>query len=112
MKKFFAIFIFTMTLMFAKNNFVEASNHYVGIYPESGLKAYLMTETIQVGYLGRDFRCSVVCYPSGRPYYIDYRFIVKYDGVYFVNSDGFVQKVGSHYTPVENNIVKYVILYY
>ena len=111
MKKFFAIFIFVMSVMFAKNNFVEAANHYVGIYPESGLKAYLMTETIQIGTFGQDFRCSVVCYPSGRPYYIDYRFLIKYDGVYFVNSDGFVQKIGSH-TPVESNIVKYVVLYY
>ena len=110
MKKIcWALFLVALTFF----NFAEARNHYVGIYPSSGLKAYLMTETIKIGIIGTDFRCTVVCYPSqNKPYYVDYRFWSDYRGVYFVNSDGYVQQVDEYKTPVEANVVKYVVLYY
>ena len=81
-------------------------NYYVGVYPESGLKAYLMTNTISRYRDG--FSCTVVCYPSGKPYHIQYTFNQNYNGFYFTNSDGYSEQVHSYHTPVEYNVWKYV----
>ena len=88
-----------------KNENVQG-NYYVGIYPQSGLKAYLMTDTISRYRDG--FSCTVVCYPSGKPYHINYNFNQNYDGFYFTNSDGYSEQVHSYHTPVEYNVWKYV----
>lgn len=106
MKKFVLISAIIFALMFGQNNPVAAYNYDVGIYPESGLRGYLMTETIKKYYGG--FRCTVVCYPSNRPYYIDYRFWLSNGSFYFENSDGYSERV-SNRTPVEQKVCNAVI---
>lgn len=105
MKKFAVILMTVIIFIFSQNNFASAYNHEVGIYPESGLRAYLMTETIS--YFSDGFTCTVVCYPSGKPYYIDYTFRQNHSGFYFTNSDGFSEQVHSYHTPVEYNVWRY-----
>ena len=105
MKKFLGLLVMLVLILF-QNSHVEAYNHYVGIYPESGLRAYLVTETVYRYYGG--FNCMVVCYPNDRPYYIDYKFWLSDGRFYFKNSDGYSERV-SGYTPVESNICKYVL---
>lgn len=106
MKKFILLTALLFALMIGQSNSVEARNYYVGVFPESGLEGYLMTETVYRYYGG--FRCTVVCYPSGRPYYIDYRFWLSNGSFYFENSDGYSERV-SYNTPVESNVCKYVL---
>ena len=84
----------------------NAYEHDVGVYPESGLRGYLITES--VSYFKHGFRCTVVCYPNGKPYYIHYTFKSNYSGFYFTNSDGYTHQVHSHYTPVEYNVWRFV----
>ena len=107
MKKFLFIVLMAiaLTLTFQIHE-VKAYNYDVGVYPESGLRAYLMTETVS-RYNG-GFRCTVVCYPSRRPYYIDYEFWLSNGTFYFRNSDGYETRVSS-YTPVESNVCRYVL---
>ena len=105
MRKFLAAIILTFALMLGQSN-AQAYNYDCGIFPASGLHGYLMTETISKYYGG--FRCTVVCYPSGRPYYINYRFWLANGAYYFENSDGYSDRV-SGYTPVELNVCNAVI---
>ena len=106
MRKIILIIFFILSLIFLSNqNQIEAYNYDVGIYPESGLRGYLMTETIS--YFNDGFHCTVVCYPSDNPYHINYTFRKNYGGFYFTNSDGYSAQVHSYYTPVEYNIWKY-----
>lgn len=103
-----AIKIFVLAAIISlgnQNNFASAYNYDVGIYPESGLRGYLMTETLS--YFSGGFSCRVVCYPSGRPYYINYTFRQNYSGFSFTNSDGYSDQVHSYYTPVEYNVWRY-----
>ena len=83
-----------------------SSEQDVGIYPATGLRAYLLTDSISRWRDG--FSCTVVCYPSGRPYYINYTFNQTYDGFSFSNSDGYTSQVHSYNTPVEYNVWRYV----
>lgn len=106
MKKFVLMMALVFGLMFCQSNSVEAYNRDVGVFPASGLRAYLMTETVNKYYGG--FRCTVVCYPSGSPYYIDYRFWISNGSFYFENSDGFSDRV-SNYTPIELNVCNAVM---
>lgn len=98
--------IIAVIFLSGQNNAVGAYNYDVGVYPESGLRAYLMTETVSRYYGG--FRCTVVCYPSRRPYYIDYEFWLSNGTFYFRNSDGYETRVSS-YTPVESKVCRYVL---
>lgn len=102
---FVVVFFSAIIFVNCQNNFAEAYNYDVGIYPESGLRGYLMTETIS--HFRDGFSCTVVCYPSNRPYYIDYTFRQNYSGFYFTNSDGYSSQVHSYNTPVEYRIWKY-----
>lgn len=106
MRKFLGSLILATVFILSSGNFAEAYNYDVGVFPESGLRGYLMTETVQRYYGG--FRCTVVCYPSGRPYYIDYKFWLSNGNFYFENSDGYSERV-SYSTPVESNVCKYVM---
>ena len=105
MRRIFLLTALVVALTFAQSNSAEAYNYDCGIYPESGLRGYLMTESIS-RYTG-GFRCTVVCYPSGRPYYIDYNFWLSNGSFYFQNSDGYTERV-SYNTPVESNVCGYV----
>ncbi len=106
MRKFFSAMILIFALMIGQNHSAQAYNYDCGVFPESGLRGYLMTETINKYYGG--FTCTVVCYPSGRPYYINYRFWLSNGSYYFSNSDGYSDRV-SNYTPVELNVCNVVI---
>ena len=107
MKRFLSAVLFaTIIFIVGQNNLAKAQDVYVGVYPESGLKAYLITETISRYRYG--FNCTVVCYPSGSPYYIKYTFNQDYSGFNFKNSDGYGGQVHSYNTPVEYNIWRYV----
>lgn len=78
----------------------------IGVYPATGLTAYLLMDSISRYSDG--FSCTVVCYPSGKPYYINYTFSESYDGFHFTNSDGYGGRVTSYDTPVEYNVWNYV----
>lgn len=112
MKKFFLGIILTCALIFSgsQNNQAEAYNYDVGIYSQSGLRGYLMTETIRTNYSNGSFSCTVVCYPSNRPYYINYQFYQGRNGFVFRNSDGYSAQLSAYYTPVEFNVYRYVWL--
>lgn len=111
MKKFCATFLIALAIIFcSQNNFAEAYNVNMGIYPESGLRGYLMTESIQIDR--NSFHCTVVCYPNNRPYYIDYYFYQGGNGFYCRNSDGYTFQLSAYNTPVEFNVYRYVWLGY
>ena len=84
----------------------NSAEREIGVYPATGLRAYLLTDTIT--RFSDGFSCTVVCYPSGNPYYISYTFTQRYNGVYFTNSDGYGEYINSFETPVEYNVWKYV----
>lgn len=107
MRNYVWIMILSLTIIFLGNyNQALAYERDMGIYPESGLRGYLITES--VSYFRQGFNCTVVCYPAGKPYYIHYTFKSNYSGFYFTNSDGYTHKVHSHYTPVEYNVWRFV----
>lgn len=85
---------------------LNTAEYEVGVYPATGLRAFLLTDTISRNPNG--FSCTVVCYPSGKPYFITYTFNQGYDGVYFTNSDGYSEKVTLYNTPVEYGVWNYV----
>lgn len=107
MKKFLLILVVMFTLIF-EGNTAQAYNYDVGVYPEGAMRGYLMTETVKVDRQNKTFSCTVVVYPNGRPYYIDYYFWMNGQYVYFRNSDGYSEQVTTAYTPVEYNICRYV----
>ena len=104
MKKFFCAAV-TAALIFCRADFAEAYEQECGTYPVSGLRAYLITETLNVTPTTVDF--TIVCYPSGKAYRIDYHFYYN-NGVYwFRNSDGYSERISGR-TPVEQNVFNYV----
>ena len=105
MKKFFLATFLMAVLMLCRADFAEAYNYDCGAYPATGLHGYLMTETIVMHDFG--FRCTIVCYPDGNPYYIKYNFW----GDGFSNSDGYKSKL-SWRTPVEQNAYDHVMSHY
>ena len=107
MKKFLVMFAVMFMLIFIGNS-AQAYNYDVGIYPEGAMRGYLMTETVRVDRSHMSFSCTVVVYPNGNPYYIDYYFWASATAWWFRNSDGYSEKVDSYRTPVEYNICRYV----
>ena len=107
MKKFLVMFAVMFMLIFIGNS-AQAYNYDVGIYPEGAMRGYLMTETVRVDRYNGTFSCTVVVYPNGKPYYIDYYFWSSGGYFYFRNSDGYSEAVNSYRTPVEYNIYRYV----
>lgn len=101
MKKFCVGILLTVAVIFCSQIQAEAYNVDMGIYPASGLRGYLMTETISIG--NGNFNCTV-----GNPYYIDYYFYQGRGGFYFRNSDGYTVKLSRAETPVEYNVWEYV----
>lgn len=106
LKKYLLFIFLSVTIIFLGScSETKAYNHDVGIYPESGLRGYLVTDSLS--YFKGGFHCTVVCYPNGKPYYIYYTFKSDYAGFYFTNSDGFTHQVHKYYTPVEYNVWRY-----
>lgn len=86
----------------------EAYNYFVGVYPVTGLKGYLMTESVY--RLNDGYRCTVVCYPSNRAYYIDYTFWIRNGSMYYSNSDGYSGRIRNGYDdPVEYNTYRAIL---
>ena len=106
MKKFLVATFLMAALMIFRADFAEAYNYDCGVYPASGLRGYLMTETVKLRADG--FDCTIVCYPDGRPYYIYYSFDTSYGERRFTNSDGYSSRL-SWRTPVEQNAYDHVM---
>ena len=94
--------------VFGQNSKAEATDIYVGNYPESGIPAYLMSETMNINYANHSFTCTVICIVNHSDYCINYDFYVYNGKWYFRNSDGYSGVVSKNYTPVEYNIVQKV----
>jgi hypothetical protein len=111
MKKFCATFLFAISLIFfSQNNFAEAFEVDMGIYPTSGLRAYLITETVQKYEDG--FDCTIVYYHRDQPYYLDYYFYQEGNKFYFKSNANENPLELSERAPVEFRIYKYVWLGY
>ena len=108
MKKFFLATFVMAALMLCPVS-VQAYNYDCGAYPATGLHGYLMTETIRVN--NSAVYCTIVCYPSGNPYYIDYTFYYDNGDFCFRNSDGYRSRV-SWSTPVEQNAYDYMMAHH
>jgi len=113
MKKFFSAMFLAVAIIFCSQiNSAEAYDYDLGIFPESGLRGYLMTETVRMNPSNGTFSCTIVCYPSGRPYRINYDFWQGSNGFYFRNSDGYSEQLSAYRTPVEYNAYRYIWLGY
>lgn len=103
MKKLILTIIFAFTIMvsqFTAPSEAEAYDYFIGVYPATGLNAYLMTQTVY--RYGNGYKCTIVCYPRRGPYYIDYTFWIDNGRMYYSNSDGYSGKIRSSYAdPVE-----------
>ena len=113
MKKFLSVILLTAILIFSRNNFAKAQDVYIGVYPASGLNAYLMTETINVITRGHPhgpiFNCTI---RAGRNYYINYKFYITGTTVrdrrtVYENSDGYRGYVFEN-SPVERAAYEWV----
>lgn len=105
MKKFI-LATFVMAALMLCPVAAKAYNYDCGAYPATGLHGYLMTETVRLKNGG--FDCTIVCYPSGRPYHINYNFYWIRGECYFRNSDGY-ESMLSWRTPVEQNAYDHVL---
>ena len=101
-------FIFTVgifSVILNSQSKVEAY-YYVGTY-ESGLKAYIMEETI-LGRNGKTYFTIEAVYPSGK--YLRVNYMIYYAGTtpYFENSQGFSGRIDRYNTPVEWNAYQFI----
>ena len=113
MKKFFSTFLIALAIalvQFAAPAQVQAQDVYCGTY-ESGLKAYAMSETIQMGTPGFrrfDIRIKAVDSNGRIVVYVDYHFWNDpNEPIKFSNSQGYSGIVDRYSTPVEYNIWNY-----
>lgn len=114
MKKIVLIMILSVTLTLIINqNDAEAQEVYVGVYPASGLNAYLLTESVNItgkNPFGPMFNCTI---RAGRNYYINYRFFIegttaRNRRTCWENSDGYKGYLDEN-SPVESTTYKYVM---
>lgn len=111
MKKFFLGIFLTVAIIFcSQNNVAEAEEVDMGVYPTSGLPAFLITETVKEYEDG--FDCTVVYYHKGNPYYIDYYFRQEGNDFYYSSNANKNPIRVSENGVVEYNIYKYVWLGY
>ena len=111
MKKSILAAVFVLGLIFSQMALLpkaEAYDRYIGVYPATGLNAYLMTQTVYRYNWG--YTATIVCYPSNSPYYIDYKFWIENGNMYYSNSDGYSGRVRSAYAdPIEYNAYQTIL---
>lgn len=111
MKKICVTFLLAISLIFCSQiNSAEAEEVDMGVYPTSGLQAFLITETIKEYEDG--FDCTIVYYYRGEPYFTDYYFRQEGNDFYYSSNANSNPIRVSENGAVEYNIYRYVWLGY
>ena len=107
-KKFFAVTLLAIAIIFVSNNQASAKDVYVGTSNTTGRDCYLMTETIYSYWKGTHAHCidatlKMVRRSDGNVQYLDYTFIDA-PPIHFRNSQGFEGTADQYKTPIEWNM--------
>ena len=97
-------------IAFAQLSTAQAMDYYVGTSPATGMKCYLMTETItELRHYSDGGRFAARLKMVGRTVqYIDYELDIGTSGIMFENSEGYSGEVTEQETPIEWNMCLFI----